>query len=284
MKVDCRFLTHQYPIAAPECCKVLNDPKLPLPRSPPHTTEADIWALGCLLSEILIWTRLGGNGVAEYSQRRHAEISTTLLSDTAWDRGFHDGSKRLSCVDEMHKKALKGCLKGDFLHHVSQLILKMLQPKDDRGKFSAEEIRSRWMRELTRFGQRTNPVSPAMAVGSGRTSGRTKSKVNPELIFSFSKQPGLTKSAPSYTGFDDSQSTLPHLTPTSPFLRTPSPKHADIYSQLLFLDNDLAGQRDGGCSRVQTSCPSFLYRRDLTWHPLCNLDRIKKKCEISLCS
>lgn len=101
---------------------------------------------------MFIRCQLGEEGVKSYARLRHRELSrpTSRLRDTPWDNGYHDGSKRLSCVDDMHKLALRGCSpSGSILHLVSRVILDlMLQPKEVRHGMSAARIRTYWLEGL----------------------------------------------------------------------------------------------------------------------------------------
>ena len=147
----CTVLNPVSPTVAPECTR---GPKYEeeLPAPEPFTPWADIWALGCVFSDMLVRCRFGEEGVTEYRQRRRRETHETPLKDSEWVSGFHDGVKRLSCVDEMHQRVLEGCPGDHFLHVVSRLTLEMLQPREKREKYSAGRIRSRWLRELGKLG------------------------------------------------------------------------------------------------------------------------------------
>ncbi|KAM7193318.1 Protein kinase-like domain containing protein [Rhypophila sp. PSN 637] len=139
---------------APECigCPDYHG-KLPPPER--YTPAADIWALGCLFSEMLIrCSPLGECGVAEYRRRRIAENEHTRLKGLEWAGGFHNGGSRLSCVEEMHRLASEAVPERDrgFLEIVSRIILDyMLQPKVMRERLGAAEIRSLWLDELRRW-------------------------------------------------------------------------------------------------------------------------------------
>jgi hypothetical protein len=61
---------------------------------------------------------------------------------------FHDGTKRLTCVEEFHQKALAACPGDEVLQAVSDIILtKMLLPEAERAK-DAAGIRSEWLNKL----------------------------------------------------------------------------------------------------------------------------------------
>ncbi|KAL9574011.1 hypothetical protein ACKAV7_001787 [Fusarium commune] len=70
---------------------------------------ADIWSLGAVFSDVLIWTVAGEAGREKYRHSRHKEIAgQSHLSGAGYDCCFHDGEQRLKAVQEVH---------GDFLLH-----------------------------------------------------------------------------------------------------------------------------------------------------------------------
>lgn len=65
---------------------------------------ADIWAMGCILSEVATWLVLGAPGLATYLEKRRTQIRAFKTFDgSGYSDCFHDGSKALSVVNEMHK-------------------------------------------------------------------------------------------------------------------------------------------------------------------------------------
>ena len=92
----------------------------------------DIWSLGCLFSVMLVRSSLEQEGVERYRQARIHANEQTIVGEYA-PECFHNALKRLQCVDEFHREALRGCDKNDVLHAVSDFILgQMLQPRPGR--------------------------------------------------------------------------------------------------------------------------------------------------------
>ncbi|KAK4117824.1 kinase-like protein [Canariomyces notabilis] len=100
---------------APECCGA-NEVEQAIPR--PYTKAADIWALGCLYSEMLVRSSLGSDGVRRYRDARRSENQGTIMRRLA-EQCFHDGTKRLSCVEQFHQGALTACPGDEVLQAAS---------------------------------------------------------------------------------------------------------------------------------------------------------------------
>ncbi|KAH6869673.1 kinase-like domain-containing protein [Thelonectria olida] len=136
---------------APECCDQYpvhyHAPKKVLPIS-------DVWALGAVFSETLIWTAWDTKGRNDYSRRRQAEIfEIERLKGSGYDACFHDGVSRLDAVDQVHNEAIQETNKTETLSQaISEVILDyMLLPSKDRlepievySKF--EDKRLKWIK------------------------------------------------------------------------------------------------------------------------------------------
>lgn len=69
--------------------------------------DNDIWSLGCMLSELVVWLGLGKRGVDEYSRDRHREHAKMGHFDkSGYEYCFHDGENALKSVGDAHKTAL----------------------------------------------------------------------------------------------------------------------------------------------------------------------------------
>jgi serine/threonine protein kinase len=81
----------------------------------------DVWSLGCLFSELLVWSVLGVNGVRQYQQRRKsATDSMPLLKRTAYSGCFHDGENTSHAVHMMHTEVQN--VKSSFDRITSDII------------------------------------------------------------------------------------------------------------------------------------------------------------------
>ncbi|KAK3372081.1 kinase-like domain-containing protein [Podospora didyma] len=130
------------PFMAPECCSISSAQLVILPQ---YRKSADIWALGCLYSEMLIWCRLGPDGLQRYRGARQQENSENhSIRGSGYDRGFHDGINRLKCVESFHNEALSGCSEDSDLLFISNLILtKMLRRESNRER-EANALKVAW--------------------------------------------------------------------------------------------------------------------------------------------
>jgi hypothetical protein len=66
----------------------------------------DIWALACVISEAAVWTVFGPRGLVDYHRRRvEATNAISTLRNTGYSGCFHDTTKVLAVVEEMHREA-----------------------------------------------------------------------------------------------------------------------------------------------------------------------------------
>ena len=141
------MLTLSCDIDAPECSElhVIQDTY-----KPKVDGTVDVWALGAVFSEALVWTIHGQRGRAEYLEARTGEISSNnLLAGSGYDAAFHNGQDKLEAVSAMHQKALGNRRNTDTVSSfVSELILDhMLQPRQ-RGRLNATDTYSTALNKL----------------------------------------------------------------------------------------------------------------------------------------
>lgn len=113
---------------------------------------ADIWSLGAVFSDVLIWSSLGELGREKYRVRRKEEISRQRdLRAADFDACFHDGVERLPAVEDYHNLALQHSRRTDTLSpFISKLILEhMLTDVHERG--TAMQIRTRANKGMTKL-------------------------------------------------------------------------------------------------------------------------------------
>ncbi|KAK4231946.1 kinase-like domain-containing protein [Podospora fimiseda] len=66
------------------------------------TAAADIWSLGCIFFDLLVWCICGERGLDKfYELRKKATQDDVFLDDNGYTAAFHNGSERLSVVDKM---------------------------------------------------------------------------------------------------------------------------------------------------------------------------------------
>ncbi|KAF5633819.1 serine threonine kinase [Fusarium tjaetaba] len=128
---------------------------------------ADIWALGAVFSDVLVWSICGEPGREEYRRRRRAEISSQRhMKERDHDACFHDGVDRLAAVEESHKLALQDKRGSDRISpYMSKVILDyMLTGVDER--LTAMNIRIRAEREIKNM--KEDSLDNDQAVSSGK--------------------------------------------------------------------------------------------------------------------
>ncbi|KAF5707991.1 serine threonine kinase [Fusarium mundagurra] len=111
---------------------------------PAISPTTDIWSLGAVFSDVLIWTVAGEAGREKYRRSRHEEIAgLSHLIGAGFDCCFHDGEKRLEAIQEVHDDALlhkRGS--DDISPFISKLILRNMLIGQE-GRLNAMQIRLR---------------------------------------------------------------------------------------------------------------------------------------------
>ncbi|KAF4460055.1 serine threonine kinase [Fusarium albosuccineum] len=122
--------------SAPECYV---NYKIQSEKRPHVNSLADLWAIGAVYSDVLIWSIGGENKRKEYRQKRKNAIAELdHLNESGFDACFHDGINRLPVVDEFHKDVLDDRSRRDFLSPcMSQFILEFMLT-DIRYRFQAD--------------------------------------------------------------------------------------------------------------------------------------------------
>jgi len=82
----------------------------------------DIWALACVISEAAVWTVFGQKGLIDYHRRRvEATNNVPTLTNTGYSGCFHDTTKVLDVVDEMHTEVIHG-----RRAHIDSIVISVL--------------------------------------------------------------------------------------------------------------------------------------------------------------
>ncbi|KAH7004105.1 kinase-like domain-containing protein [Fusarium venenatum] len=121
---------------------------------------ADIWALGAVFSDVLVWSIHGEPGREKYRQRRRQKISNqSHMRASNYDACFHDGIDRLSAVKESHNLVLQDKRVRDSMSpYISNLILDFMLTEAG-GRLTAMQIRTRAKKEMDKL--QCNPASPS---------------------------------------------------------------------------------------------------------------------------
>lgn len=62
----------------------------------------DVWSLGSIASELLVWSLKGNNARLAYQSRRSIATKETPLAGGYFEGAFHNGHERLRVVDQEH--------------------------------------------------------------------------------------------------------------------------------------------------------------------------------------
>lgn len=82
-------------------------------KSRPVLAQSDVWSLGGVASEALVWSVFGEQGRTQYQEARKKYTDAfTAFKGGYHDGCFHDGSRRLETVDRLHQVAVPTLLGG----------------------------------------------------------------------------------------------------------------------------------------------------------------------------
>ena len=92
---------------------------------PEVRTNVDVWALGAVYSEVLVWSISGEPGRDEYQMYRKEAIKRLgHINNRGFEACFHDGEDVLEAVKEFHDKVLKQKRENDSISEMmSRFIL-----------------------------------------------------------------------------------------------------------------------------------------------------------------
>lgn len=115
----------------------------------PVLAQSDVWSLGGVASEALVWATSGNEGRSSYQIQRTQQTDNTHFRGGYHDGCFHDGSRRLERVGLCHQMvvtALSGGLTNTspVSQLVNELILShMLQAALNR-RLPGKEVYVQW--------------------------------------------------------------------------------------------------------------------------------------------
>lgn len=105
--------------------------------------SVDIWSLGCIFSEAVVWSVFGIDGVNLYRVRR--QKATQALTGFEGGATFHDGYRKLEAVAATHreiKRQLQRRVDYVLSPVLDRLVVDMLSEKPER-RPSAQEVQDR---------------------------------------------------------------------------------------------------------------------------------------------
>lgn len=166
------------------------------------TQKVDIWALGCIYAEVMVWIARGWSGLAEF---RHQRFEATKLIDGFKDGDcFHDGESRLQVVDDWLDRAVDEGPKSDYvspllIHLVKEMLDETAEQRPDciklrhRTQKLLEQIERKYPRDQSRDIATPLPL-PESPYGQPPTDPRSatrSSKIRPSSGFHSSNSPNL---------------------------------------------------------------------------------------------
>lgn len=130
----------------------------------PHLNPlADLWSLGAVYSDFLVWSIGGGECQESYRKKRKDAIAKlSHMTEAGFDACFHDWKKRLPAVEDFHKEVLKDKVDGDFVSPcMSQFILKFMMV-EPRSRLMAMQAMAHAtsMIDAARLGPTQRPTTP----------------------------------------------------------------------------------------------------------------------------
>ncbi|EWG35894.1 serine/threonine protein kinase [Fusarium verticillioides 7600] len=178
----------------------------------------DLWALGAVFSEILVWSISGYTVLETFRKARQKEISTlTYIEARGIDACYHDGHERLPTVDRFLKDVLEHRRATDEVSPaISHMILNFMMT-NERERLRAVEIKS-LMQSITATVHQTNSSTYEAQVAKIRQSRLEESS---SIIATSSDHIGLSDASslrlwsdPEHTAGDTSLSTAPNTRDT----------------------------------------------------------------------
>lgn len=117
------------------------DDKVTKPQSP----ACDIWSLGAVASEALVWSIQGEAKRCEYQENRCKMTGETNLKGGFHEGSFHDGKCRLPIVEEQHQAVLQFVDDDDTVStEASEIILGRMLIANPLDSFPALDIFAEW--------------------------------------------------------------------------------------------------------------------------------------------
>jgi len=106
------------------------------------TSKADIWSMGCVISEAASWIAFGRNARREYRELRVKETERIdALNGTGSEACFHDGVEVLPTVKDMHDRICQALLHHDtFTAPILRLVGEYMLARRPQDRMAAREI------------------------------------------------------------------------------------------------------------------------------------------------
>lgn len=131
--------------------------------------DIDIWSMGCVLFEVLVWTTCGFRGLSEFFRMRQRETEIVPKHTPQGYSGcFHNGETRIQAVDKMF-----GIVKGrkrvfdDLSDSIGKLILREMLRPSDKSRLEAKTLLHRFEEVLEPGNRQPDPLDTTSLPGGG---------------------------------------------------------------------------------------------------------------------
>lgn len=108
--------------------------------------EMDIWSMGCVLFEVLVWMTCGSRGVSAFFRMRQAETdSDPRHTSQGYSGCFHNGKARIQAVDDMMELIMqRRRILDDLSGPIGDLLLREMLIPSNRRRLEARTLLPRF--------------------------------------------------------------------------------------------------------------------------------------------
>ncbi|KAF4828883.1 Serine/threonine-protein kinase Nek7 [Colletotrichum tropicale] len=156
--------------------------------------KSDVWSLGAILSEALIWSIWGERGREIYQAERIQRTRQTKLKGGHHEGAFHDGDRLLDVVENWHERVIT--VTDGSAEALSKLITESMLAADTERRKTAADVFKRWITTMPTLKTGSHPRNfmSQQQTGSvrqaiGRTFGLNSRDEDPLKAFSELKIP-----------------------------------------------------------------------------------------------
>ncbi|KAJ0122084.1 hypothetical protein J7T55_002596 [Diaporthe amygdali] len=144
--------------------------------------DVDVWSMGCVLFEVLVWTTCGTRGISEFFEMRQRATDRVLNHTSQGYSGcFHNGTSRIQAVDDMMTLIIKRRrIFDDLSEPIGTLILKEMLIPNEKCRLEARYLLPRFQdilkpqeAETGRRGTISEQYETPDAQSGGRSRGST---------------------------------------------------------------------------------------------------------------
>lgn len=134
--------------------------------------DVDIWSMGCVLFEVLVWTTCGFRGLEEFFQMRQRETEIVPKHTSQGYSGcFHNGKTRIQAVDTMfHIVKRRKREFDDLSDSIGELILREMLRPSEKSRLEAKTLLHRFEEVLEPGNRLPDPLDTGTSLPGGGSS------------------------------------------------------------------------------------------------------------------